>query len=360
MSCRSHKHRSIPRRVSAAAGVLGLGAGLLAGTAILAAAPASAIPIPPSTSSCTYNGSPLGFAASNTAGTPVTVNCTGLPANTLLIVAQTSPLAGVISPSSAATSEADLSTGMAVTTDASGDLTATITVTATGGTPGFSALDKKAVCPPTQAQVNAGLTNCVVTVADLATTTGLNFGNIIYGTQPVPKRPTLVLKPSHIGKSGATLTASDKAGACPTPVKATSRCWWGAALTGAPNAPAGVPGFTVLMAGKPRSNTLAASPAVYCFKGATAAACSRASRGHPGRSAFERDHYHLPRVHGGHPRSDSPRTQHHARSGQWPKQYGQGRGGLVRQRSGGREQLLNSLLAEQAARAVTPARAALC
>jgi hypothetical protein len=274
MSCRSHRHRSIPRRVSAAAGVLGLGAGLLAGTAILAAAPASAIPIPPSTSSCTYNGSPLGFAASNTAGTPVTVACTGLPANTLLIVAQTSPLAGVISPSSAATSEADLSTGVAVTTDASGDLTTTITVTATGGTPAFSALDKKAVCPPTQAQVNAGLTNCVVTVADLATTTGLNFGNIIYGTQPVPKRPTLALTPSHIGKSGATLTASDKAGACPTPVKATSRCWWGAALTGAPNPAAGVPGFTVLMAGKPRTNTLAASPAVYCFKGATAAACA--------------------------------------------------------------------------------------
>jgi hypothetical protein len=274
MSCRSHSRRSIARRVSAAAGVLGLGAGLLAGTAILAAAPASAIPIPPSTSSCTYNGSPLGFGASNTAGTPVTVSCTGLPPSTLLIVAQTSPLAGVISPSSAATSEADLSTGMAVMTDGSGNLSATITVTATGGTPAFSALDKKAVCPPTQAQVNAGLTNCVVTVADLATTTGLNFGNIIYGTQPTPHRPTLALTPSSIGKGGGTLTASDKAGACPTPVKATSRCWWGAALTGAPNAAAGVPGFTTPIHSLPASNTLAASPAVYCFKAATAAACS--------------------------------------------------------------------------------------
>ena len=274
MSHRSHYRRSVPRRACAAAGALGLGAGLLAGTAILAATPASAIPIPPSTSSCTYNGSPLGFAASNTTGTPVTVVCTGLPANTLLIVAQTSPLAGVISPSSAATSEADLSTGTAVTTDASGNLSATITVTATGGSPGFSALDKKAVCPPTQAQVNAGLTNCVVTVADLATTTGLNFGNIIYGTQPTPHRPTLALTPSHIGKGGGTLTASDKAGACPTPVKARSRCWWGAALTGAPNALAGVPGFIVPIHSKPVGNTLAASPAVYCFKGATAPACA--------------------------------------------------------------------------------------
>src|SRR5579863_1824820 len=116
MSGRSHSRRGVPRRVSAALGVLGLGAGLLGGTAILAAAPASAIPIPPSTSSCTYNGSPVGFAASNTVGTPVTVACTGLPASTLLIVAQTSPLAGVISPASSATREADLSTGVAVMT----------------------------------------------------------------------------------------------------------------------------------------------------------------------------------------------------------------------------------------------------
>jgi len=274
MSHQSHYRRSVLRRACAAAGAFGLGAGLLAGTAILAAAPASAIPIPPSTSSCTYNGSPVAFLASNTAGTPVTVNCTGLPAKTLLIVAQTSPLAGVISPATAATQEADLTTGKAVTTSATGTLSATITVTATGGSPGFSALDKKAVCPPTQAQVNAGLTNCVVTVANLATTTGLNFGNIIYGTQPTPHRPTLALTPSQIGRGGGTLTASDKAGACPTPVKARSRCWWGAALTGAPNAAAGVPGFIVPIHAKPVSNTLAATPAIYCFKNATAPACA--------------------------------------------------------------------------------------
>ena len=142
MTHRSHCRGSVRRRARAVTGALALGAGLLGVTAILAATPASAIPIPPSTSSCTYNGSPVAFAASNTAGTPVTVSCTGLPANTLLIVAQTSPLAGVISPSSAATQEADLSTGTAVTTSATGTLSATITVTATGGSPAFSALDK--------------------------------------------------------------------------------------------------------------------------------------------------------------------------------------------------------------------------
>src|SRR5215813_1880135 len=274
MPRRSHCHGSILQRARAVTGVLALGAGLIGGTAVLATTPASAIPIPPSTSSCTYNGSPVAFPASNTAGTPVSVSCTGLPPNAQLIVAQTSPLAGVISPSSVAAREADLGTAAIVTTDASGALSATITVTATGGTPGFSALDKKAVCPPTQAQVNAGLTNCVVTVADLATTTGLNFGNIIYGTQPSPHRPTLALTPNSIGKAGGTLTASDKAGACPTPVKGKSRCWWGAALTGAPNPGAGVPGLITPIHGVPATNTLAVSSPVYCFKNATAPACA--------------------------------------------------------------------------------------
>jgi hypothetical protein len=270
---RSNVRGGVLRRAGAAAGALGLGAGLLAGMAILAATPASAIPLPPSTSNCTYNGSPTAVVASNTKGTPVKVSCTGLPPKTLLLVAQASPLAGVISPSSSAAAEADLDTGKAVTTSATGTLSATITVTATGGTPSFTASDKNAVCPPTQAQVNAGLTNCVVTVADLATTTGLNFGNVIYATAPAPHLPTLALTPRHIGTKGGLVTASDKAGACATPVTAASRCWWGAALTGAPNKASAVPGFTVTINGTPAANTLAASPAVYCAEGATAAAC---------------------------------------------------------------------------------------
>jgi hypothetical protein len=273
MRRRGNIRGGVVRRASTAAGALMLGAGLLGGAGILAAAPASATPLPPSTSSCTYNGSPTAVVASNTTGTPVTVKCTGLPPDTLLIVAQTSPLAGVISPSTSSPAEADLTTGTAVTTSSTGTLSATITVTATAGTPSFSAEDKNAVCPPTQAQVNAGLANCVVTVADLATTTGLNFGDIIYSTQPAPHVPTLALTPPHIGAKGGLVKASDKAGACSTPVTAASKCWWGAALTGAPSKAAGVPGFTVTINGAPAANTLVASPAVYCAEGATAAAC---------------------------------------------------------------------------------------
>ena len=272
MSPRSGFPRSARRRICAAAGVLGLGVSVLAGA--LAASPASATPIPPSTSVCTYNGSTVAVVASNTAGTSVTVSCTGLPPNTNLIVAQTSPMAGVISPTADAAAEADLGTAQGVMTSATGTLSATITVSATGGTPSFSAADKRAVCPPTQAQVNAGLTNCVVTVANLATSTGLNFGSIIYGTQPSPRAPTLALTPSSFGLAKKKVTASDKSGACKTPVTRYSRCWWGAALTGVPNAPAGVPGFTVTIDGTPTTNTLVAAPAVYCYKAATAPACS--------------------------------------------------------------------------------------
>src|SRR5690348_12308447 len=68
MPHRNRFHGSLQRRTCAAAGVLGLGAAPLSG---LAATPASAIPIPPSTSDCTYNGSPVAVVASNTAGTPV-------------------------------------------------------------------------------------------------------------------------------------------------------------------------------------------------------------------------------------------------------------------------------------------------
>jgi hypothetical protein len=276
---RSNVRGGVLRRAAGAAGALGLGAGLLSGIGVLAATPASAIPLPPSTSSCTYNGSPTAVVASNTKGTPVKVICTGLPPKTLLIVAQTSPLAGVISPSTSSVAEADLTTGKAVTTSASGTLTATITVTATAGTPSFSATDKNAVCPPTQAQVNAGLTNCVVTVADLATTTGLNYGNIIYATQPAPHTPTLALTPGHIGAKGGMVTARDKAGACATPVTAASKCWWGAALTGVPSKAAGVPGFTVTINGTVAANTLTASPAIYCAEGATASACQGRATG---------------------------------------------------------------------------------
>ena len=62
--------------------VIGVAALLTGLAGVVGPRPASAIPIPPSTSNCSYNGNPAMVAASNLAETVVEVNCTGLPANT--------------------------------------------------------------------------------------------------------------------------------------------------------------------------------------------------------------------------------------------------------------------------------------
>ncbi len=263
-------------------------AALLTGLAgVVGPRPASAIPIPPSTSNCSYNGNPAVVTASNSTATAVTVNCTGLPANTNFQVVQASALGGVVSPSSAKLRLFDQATLVTMSTDTAGNGSALINVTATGGSPSFSAADANAVCPPTQAQVNAGLINCVVSVARINPTlgafTGYNSAFIVYGTQLSPNAPTLVTLPATAaaGTAGTdtTLTASDAPGACPTPPTADSRCWWGSAIFGAPNAAVGVPGFRTAVNGVSAANTLRASPAVYCQRGATAAACTGLAAG---------------------------------------------------------------------------------
>jgi hypothetical protein len=249
--------------------------------------PASAIPIPPSTSTCSYNGNPGVVTASNSTTTAVTVTCTGLPANTNFQVVQASALGGVVSPSSGKLQLFDQASLVTMHTDTAGNGSALINVTATGGSPSFSAPDGNAVCPPTQAQVNAGLVNCVVSVASINTTrhtfTAHNSAFIVYGTQPSPNPPTLVTLPAAAapGTAGTdtTLTASDAPGACPTPPTADSRCWWGSGVFGAPNTAVGVPGFRTAVNGVTAANTLRASPAVYCRNGATAAACTGLAAG---------------------------------------------------------------------------------
>ena len=55
-------------------------AALLVGLAgVVGPRPASAIPIPPSTSTCSYNGNPGVVTANNSTATTVTVTCPGLP-----------------------------------------------------------------------------------------------------------------------------------------------------------------------------------------------------------------------------------------------------------------------------------------
>jgi len=249
------------RRVTAVVGVLGLLGALLVA---LTAAPAAATPVPPSTSSCTYNGSPSAVTGA-AAGTSVTIVCTGLPAAATVAAAQASPLAGVASPSNAGSGFADTGHVVLGTTDATGAITLTFVVHATGDatnpfTPGNA--DPNATCPPSQAQINSGLVGCAIAVANVATQSALNTATVVFASSAAPASPTLALSPNANVFPGNALTASDAA--------ATGH-WWGAPLTGAPFAAAGVPGFTTTVGGVTAANTLSATPAAYCTAVAPAA-----------------------------------------------------------------------------------------
>lgn len=252
----------------------------MAGTAVLvAAAPAQAEAVPPSTSVCQYSNSatqPNSSAVKDvTAGSQITISCSAgsFPTSDLLVIIEASGLAAVVSPASSEESEVDLGALQLVSPAADGSLSDTFTVPTT-----FSASDASAVCPPTQAQINAGLTcDLVVASVNLATlaATPLDEAQLRYQGQGTPNSPTLVT--TAVTKRGVTtLTASDAPGACPTPVTATSHCWWGAGVTGAPNPTAftGIPGLDAWVGGFPAKNDLSVSPAIYCASGATAAACA--------------------------------------------------------------------------------------
>jgi hypothetical protein len=253
--------RRVRRGVIAVLGVVGLLAGLLVA---LTAAPAVATPIPPSTSSCTYNGSPSAVTGV-AAGTSVAISCTGMPASASIAVVETSGLAGVASPSNAASGFADQTHLVIASSDATGGFSATFVVHATGdATNPFTPTnaDPNATCPPSQAQINSGLVGCAIALANVATQAPLNIGTLVFASQAAPASPTLALSPNANVFPGNNLAASDAA--------ATGH-WWGAALTGAPNAAAGVPGFSATVGGVTATNTLSATPAAYCTAVAPAA-----------------------------------------------------------------------------------------
>jgi len=256
--------------------ILTLGAiGLVSAASIVQAWPASGTPIPPSTSDCSYSNAATAPNSANvtgvTPGSTITIDCAAgtLPASSLLVIAETSGLAGIISPSSAELNEADLAAISIVSSAADGSLHATFTVPKS-----FAAADPNAVCPPTQAQINTGLTCDLVTVS-LAGLQPLNEAMLAYEGQGTPNAPTL-RGTFTINRGKKTVTASDAPGACPTPPTAESHCWWGAPVTGAPNPTAfgGIPALAARISMLSTSGDLSVSPAVYCAAGATASVCS--------------------------------------------------------------------------------------
>src|SRR5262249_56438456 len=108
-----------------------------------------------------------------------------------------------------------------------------------------------------------GLVGCAFAVANVATMTGLNTAVITFAGQGTPANPTLALNPNANVFPGNALSASD----APSP----SGFWWGASITGAPNAAARVPGLTATVGGGTATNTLSTTPSAYCTGAAPAA-----------------------------------------------------------------------------------------
>jgi len=261
----------VTRKAFVVLGTLGLASGAL----ISQATSASATPITPSASNCTYSN---GTTSANSAGvvgvTPgstITISCAAgsFPAGTLLILVETSGLAPIVSPSSAQLDEVDIGSLALVGAAADGSLATTFKVPAA-----FNASDGNATCPPSQAQINVGLT-CDLVMASLSGLTPLNEAELVYSGQGTPNSPTLQTK-FTVDHGVKTLTASDVPGACPTPPTADSHCWWGAPVPGSPNPTefSGIPAPEGKVVKLVTSGTLAVSPAVYCQVGATDAACS--------------------------------------------------------------------------------------
>ena len=176
---------------------------------------ASAVPTP--TASCNFNGHPNNsYLPGITPGGSISITCTGLPHSTSVVIAEASPLAALI-PSSDEIDEADLNAIKFVTSTPAGTLPAgtTFPVPMT-----FAATDTNAACPPTAAQINAGLVGCAIAVAEL---TGTDFGDALldYTGQPKPAAPTLALG-STSAKAGDQVTVFNGAG---------TGDWWGDAYS---------------------------------------------------------------------------------------------------------------------------------
>lgn len=179
-------------------------AGLLAPVAASAATP-----------SCTFTSQSVTVVAP---GASVLVACAGLTPSAQVVLNEESPLAAIVSPATAAPNEASAGTAITVTADANGAFSATFTIPST-----FVAADPAAQCPPTQAQVNAGLTVCVLTVRDPASgSTVAPPGQLVYTGQPQP-----TVTPSIISTNGTTFVSGDT-------VTFSGAGFWGDAAGGVP------------------------------------------------------------------------------------------------------------------------------
>ncbi len=230
----------------------------------------------PSAPTCSFNNSTFPILLNATAGEKVAISCTGLgtlhpylvmetslllaidPAAKPLLTGQVASLPGLLSLLNSLP-EVNTSALSFSLSDLSGGLNLTYTL------PTSHALDPNAVCPPTTAQINAGLPGCGLTMIDLTSFTPVAGGSILveYAGDPLlPPNPTLVGSTTK-ASPGATVSVGDAPGA--------TTYWWLstlsslAALLGGGTPPTPVVtvtfkhGKTIVAA----ANNITVSPAVY-------------------------------------------------------------------------------------------------
>lgn len=238
----------------------------------------SAVSTPPagaaaaSAPQCTFDGSSLPIVFNVTSGHKLKLSCTGFSPLHPYLLMETSLLLGIDPKAApllsgnlvslpgllallAALPEINPAALAFPISDLSGNLKTTYTV------PSSHALDPNAVCPPTTAQINAGLIGCGLAMIDLTTfkTVGAGSAVLEYKGDPVfPPNPTIALSASSV-TAGQAVTVSDAPGA--------TTYWWlatlsalGALLGGGPATP---PTITVTVGSKTAANNITVTPAVY-------------------------------------------------------------------------------------------------
>jgi hypothetical protein len=98
----------------------------------------------------------------------------------------------------------------------------------------FTTSDPNGVCPPTQAQINAGLFGCAIAVASvqLAPVSGAEY-LIQYASQATPPNPPTIQPLQTTGSEGSLINVSDATG--------STGYWWGSAVQAVQAFAAGAP-----------------------------------------------------------------------------------------------------------------------
>ena len=252
------------------------GSTAVAAVATGVAGPGSAAAAPSTTPSCTFDGSSFPLLSGANPGDKVKIACTGLkplhpylvfetslllaidPAAKPLLTGQITSVPGLLSLLSSLP-EINMKALTFPVSSLSGGLKMTYKL------PKSHAPDPNAVCPPTTAQINAGLIGCGLTMIDLTSFTPVAAGSILvsYAGDPLlPPAPTMVAS-TTTATPGQTVTVGDAPGA--------TSYWWVATLAalsallsgGTPTPPVVTVTLTQGKTSVTAPNNITVSPAVY-------------------------------------------------------------------------------------------------